>query len=74
VESDSASISAKISASRSGGLGGVFICVRDAAELKFCLLLPGFFAEESWNQNYSRAPDHSALHARKEELSRARLE
>ena len=37
--SDNARISSRISASRSGGLGGVLINVTDAADLKFCLPL-----------------------------------
>src|SRR5215211_5607857 len=39
VESDNARISSRISASPSGGLGGVLINVTDAADLRFCLLL-----------------------------------
>ena len=45
VESDNARISSRISASRSGGLGGVLIYVADADEMKFCLLLRFFSAE-----------------------------
>jgi len=37
--SDNARISSRISASRSGGFGGVLINVTDAADLRFCLLL-----------------------------------
>jgi hypothetical protein len=43
---DNARISSRISASRSGGSGGMLIYVVDAAELKLCLLLRSFFAEE----------------------------
>jgi hypothetical protein len=59
VESDIARISSRISASLSGGLGGMLIYVRDAADLKLCLLLPLFFADECGNPHYSRASDHS---------------
>ncbi len=43
---DNARISSRISASRSGGSGDVLIYVIDAAELKLCLLLRSFFADE----------------------------
>jgi hypothetical protein len=42
IELDNARISWRISASRSGGLGGMLIYVTDAAALKLCLLLPSF--------------------------------
>ena len=42
VESDNARISSRISASGSGWLGGMLINIRDAADLKFCLLLRFF--------------------------------
>jgi len=51
---DNARISSKISASRSGGSGGMLIYVRDAADLIFCLLLRSFFADEGGNP-HSRA-------------------
>ncbi len=54
VESDNARISCRISASRSGGSGGMLIYVRDAADLKLCLLLRSFFADEGGNP-HSRA-------------------
>ena len=43
LESDNARISSRISASRSGGSGGMLIYVRDAADLKLCLLLRFFW-------------------------------
>jgi len=46
VESDNARISSRISASRSGGSGDMLIYVRNAADLKLCLLLDSFFADE----------------------------
>ena len=61
---DNARISSRISASRSGGSGDMLIYVRDAADLKLCLLLRSFFADEGRNPDYSRASDHSTLHAR----------
>src|SRR4029077_8320401 len=61
---DNARISSRIFASRSGGSGDTLIYVRDAADLKFCLLLRSFFANEGGNPDYSRASDHSTLHAR----------
>jgi hypothetical protein len=42
----------------------MFIYVRDAADLKLCLLLRSFFADEGGNPDYSRASDHSTLQAR----------
>ena len=46
---DNARISSRISASRSGGSGDMLIYVRDAADLKLCLLLPSFFADGGGN-------------------------
>ena len=43
---DNARISSRISASRSGGSGDMLINPRDAADLKLCLPLPSFFADE----------------------------
>jgi hypothetical protein len=43
VESDSARISSRISASRSGGSGDMLIYIIDATELKLCLLLRFFW-------------------------------
>jgi hypothetical protein len=54
LESDNARISSRISASRSGGSGGMLIYVIDAADLILCLLLRSFFADEG---NRYRTPD-----------------
>ncbi len=51
---DNARISSRISASRSDGSGDMLIYVRDAADLKLCLPLPSFFADEGGNP-HSRA-------------------
>jgi hypothetical protein len=40
----------------------MLIYVRDAADLKLCLLLRSFFADEGGNPDYSRASDRSTLH------------
>ena len=51
---DKARISNKISASRSGGSGGMLIYVKDAAELKLCLFLR-FFGGQTIPRSRSNA-------------------
>ena len=49
---DKARISCRISASRCGGSGDTLINVIDAADLKLCLSLPSFLAEEGGNPDF----------------------
>ena len=54
VGSDNARISCRISASRSGGLGGVLIYVRDATDLNFCLVLRSFCCRRRESRLFAR--------------------
>jgi hypothetical protein len=54
VELDNSRISSRISATRSGGLGGRLIYVTDAADLELCLLLRSFFIIPGTREGHER--------------------